>query len=289
MSYPNIIENIESRLPKTGGTITGVLCCLNELSGGETNPDNTFDIRAMRDTSNGGSLGGSIRLFNKNRENFAGGFELQARTKTDTSDLHILRGTPDGVLTWSGADIITSNGGTIRNTLYYGGHDMYCDKDNDIIAIYGSTHHTIGGASLVLHGGIQSNEYGESNISAFKLTSKSYDTSVSKTLYGHYSKGLLWDNKEVICLVAHWQSGNRWYRKYSNGWIEQGGNWSTANTTLSFNTPFSNTNYTIVGSENQGDDNARAIKFNRNNATTTSIRMVGSANPIGVCWYACGF
>ena len=99
----------------------------------------------------------------------------------------------------------------------------------------------------------------------------------------------MWDGNQVVCLVTHWQSGNRWYRKYSNGWIEQGGNWSTANTTLSFNTPFSNTNYTIVGSENQGDDNARAIKFNRNNATTTSIRMVGSANPIGVCWYACGF
>ena len=90
-------------------------------------------------------------------------------------------------------------------------------------------------------------------------------------------------------IVDTYTSGTSWYRRYSDGWIEQGGIWTTSNTTLSFNIAFSNTNYTIVGSENQGDDNARAIKFNRNNATTTSIRMVGSANPIGVCWYACGY
>ena len=90
-------------------------------------------------------------------------------------------------------------------------------------------------------------------------------------------------------IVETWHEGTEWYRKWSDGWIEQGGIWNTSNTTLSFNIAFSNISYTIVGSENQIDDNARAIKFNRNNATTTSIRMVGSANPIGVSWYACGY
>lgn len=277
MGLPNIINDIEyiksNYLPSWGGVVYGDVICTN-------------DSHVNFGYSYGSKSGGLISFRNKNCSVHAGGFDLYAQ---NTEATKILTGLPDGTLTWNGYNIITSNGGTITNTIYYGGHDMYCDKDNDIIAIYGSTHHTIGGASLVLHGGIQSDEYGESNISAFKLSTHSYDLSKKKTLYGQYDRGLMWDGNQVVCLVTHWQSGNRWYRKYSNGWIEQGGNWSTANTTLSFNTPFSNTNYTIVGSENQGDDNARAIKFNRNNATTTSIRMVGSANPIGVCWYACGY
>ena len=282
MSYPNVLERFNSYVPLSGGTMNGTL---------NFNIDNAIKQHDNKSTLTlfGGMTaqeGGNISLYGYEHSSNPGGFAIRAKNIDTTC---VLSGKPDKTLTWCNFDIITSNGGTIRNTLYYGGHDMYCDKDNDIIAIYGSTHHTIGGASLVLHGGIQSDEYGESNISAFKLSTHSYDLSKKKTLYGQYDRGLMWDGNQVVCLVTHWQSGNRWYRKYSNGWIEQGGNWSTANTTLSFNTPFSNTNYTIVGSENQGDDNARAIKFNRNNATTTSIRMVGSANPIGVCWYACGF
>lgn len=115
-----------------------------------------------------------------------------------------------------------------------------------------------------------------------------HNGTTSKMLRGKPDGSLTWDGKKVVC-VESWKSGNKWYRKYSDGWIEQGGLWNTGNTTLSFNLAFSDTNYNITGSENQGDDNARAIKFNRDHAKTTSIRMVGSANPIMVSWYACGY
>lgn len=284
MSYPNVIQEVNTikstYLPLSGGIMTGNI---NWDRGVVRQNGHSFEFVGDKDLPNQTSF---IACRSATHPYESGWFYFGARNK-EGGYMGICK--PDGTFTWGGDNVITSAGGTINGTLYYGGHDMYCDKNNDIIAIYGSTHHTIGGASLVLHGGIQSDEYGESNISAFKLSTHSYDLSKKKTLYGQYDKGLMWDGNQVVCLVTHWQSGDKWYRKYSNGWIEQGGIWYTSNTTLSFNIAFSNTNYTIVGSENQGDDNARAIKFNRNNATTTSIRMVGSANPIGVCWYACGF
>lgn len=46
-----------------------------------------------------------------------------------------------------------------------------------------------------------------------------------------------------------WRNGSNWYRKWSDGLIEQGGAFRTDSSysTMTFNTPFSNTNYSISG------------------------------------------
>ena len=152
--------------------------------------------------------------------------------------------------------------------------------DNSHLDIFGGTQY-LHGAHLTLRGKDKDTEAGTFVLSAIVDTANA-------SLVGHPNGNLTWKGNTVVC-VESWKSGNKWYRKYSDGWIEQGGNCVTSNPTLSFNIAFSDTNYNIVGSENQGDDNARAIKFNRDHAKTTSIRMVGSANPICVCWYACGY
>lgn len=290
MSYPNIIEHIESRLPKTGGTITGVLCCLNELSGGETNPDNTFDIRAMRDT-NGGSAGGSIRLFNKNRSQFPGGFELQARTKSDTSDLYILRGTTDGVLTWNGADVITSHGGDMSGRLNYniaGDAVTLCGNDEGTTRIVLRSDLSNKGAFLNLYG----INYSNSKVTngGFQLVACS-NGSDYKVLTGCVDGTLQWIGNDVVC-VSRWTSGSSWYRKYSDGWIEQGGIATVTWETVTFVVPFSNTNYTSLITPLY--HNTQTI-FNWSiTSKTTSKMIVTSGDSSGVtnrpcCWYACGY
>ena len=49
--------------------------------------------------------------------------------------------------------------------------------------------------------------------------------------------------------IDTWQSGANWYRKWPNGWIEQGGTNQTearSNNTYNLHVPFSDTNYTLI-------------------------------------------
>lgn len=52
----------------------------------------------------------------------------------------------------------------------------------------------------------------------------------TKYLDGSASGELKWDQKPIIFVVESWRDGSNWYRKYSDGWIEQGGllEWSVA-------------------------------------------------------------
>lgn len=54
------------------------------------------------------------------------------------------------------------------------------------------------------------------------------------------------ETKRIV--TATWRSGKNWYTKYSDGWIEQGGQFTMSNTgyDLTFNTPFATTDYTFL-------------------------------------------
>ena len=54
------------------------------------------------------------------------------------------------------------------------------------------------------------------------------------------------ETKRIV--TATWRSGKNWYTKYSDGWIEQGGqiNMSGTGYDLTFNTPFATTDYTFL-------------------------------------------
>lgn len=92
-----------------------------------------------------------------------------------------------------------------------------------------------------------------------------------------------------------WQSGTSWYRKYSDGWIEQGGlcQFSTNITTISLNTSFSNTNYSVVASKYRSQDNTpTSHPINLSGKTSSSFR-VGTGGDYGntysISWFACGY
>ena len=103
-------------------------------------------------------------------------------------------------------------------------------------------------------------------------------------------------------ITERWSSGTSWYRKWSDGWIEQGGRLSGtparffSNKTLTFNKSFTTTNYTLCGitelidSANVGASVTATLVYNKR-STTQLIIGSGSydnGNFIqAISWYAC--
>ena len=90
-------------------------------------------------------------------------------------------------------------------------------------------------------------------------------------------------------ITTTWHSGTSWYRKWSDGWIEQGGRITTSTTTISFHTAFKDTNYTIIVSQN-GPESAnvcRAAISARATSNFTIQRIENAMLPYS--WFACGY
>ena len=91
-------------------------------------------------------------------------------------------------------------------------------------------------------------------------------------------------------IVANYKNGDAWYRKWSDGWIEQGGlassNLADVNQTVNLNVAFTTTNYTVVASPGaaQGNNDLRHCAVI--NKTTTSFTFIFSSTKM---WYACGY
>lgn len=84
-------------------------------------------------------------------------------------------------------------------------------------------------------------------------------------------------------------NGTSGYNIWYNGYCEQWGQTSTSPATITFAKTWKDTNFNIIGTETGSDDNARAIKFNASTRTTSSVKVVGSANPISISWKASGY
>lgn len=85
---------------------------------------------------------------------------------------------------------------------------------------------------------------------------------------------------------------NGWYRKWSNGWIEQGGyrywgiNKGFHVETLTLTKAFTETNYFICGISYWGSTTSEGTThIAEQTKTTAKICVCGS----GIVWYACGY
>ena len=96
--------------------------------------------------------------------------------------------------------------------------------------------------------------------------------------------GLLDKLNSMKYVIESGSNDNGWYRKWSDGWIEQGGTRVAKNTweTITFLKPFINTNYTALTSNSAGGTNANGIR----NKTTTSMQIYQNWQ---YDWYACGY
>lgn len=94
-----------------------------------------------------------------------------------------------------------------------------------------------------------------------------------------------------------WVSGLNFCRKYSDGWMEQGGRATSGSgsfTTVNLHQPFINTNYNItVSVYNTGDnDNNYNVKINAPTKTSFAVRGAVNSNTASApayWWHACGY
>lgn len=83
--------------------------------------------------------------------------------------------------------------------------------------------------------------------------------------------------------------GMGWYRKWSDGFIEQGGRITSVTTTISLHTAFTNTNYTIISSQ-AGSASAHICRVASKDRTTSKFTLeYCEANMLPISWNACGY
>ena len=102
----------------------------------------------------------------------------------------------------------------------------------------------------------------------------------------------------TIHLIETWKSsdGASWYRKYSDGWIEQGGTIAYTNGNdyinqfiINFLLEFTNNKSYSIFINNAGDINSYAPMIV--NKSSSSIKVINCINDVAysACWYACGY
>lgn len=97
------------------------------------------------------------------------------------------------------------------------------------------------------------------------------------------------ETKRIV--TATWRSGTNWYTKYSDGWIEQGGDTVAINAdayTVTLNTPFSKTTYYVNWIIN-GNTNDVAWSHTVEKTTKNFIMRDYLMNNLKATWYACGY
>lgn len=88
------------------------------------------------------------------------------------------------------------------------------------------------------------------------------------------------------------QDGSSWYKKYSNGWVEQGGTFTSLyNQAVTLNVPMKDSNYTILTSKT----NFASAVVIVDTATTTSFKVYGRGQggsafneKVSGYWYVAG-
>lgn len=97
-------------------------------------------------------------------------------------------------------------------------------------------------------------------------------------------------------LVETWSSGANWYRKWSDGWIEQGGSGTInecSTLTVSLNCAMATKNYTamITNTSGKTSGNTEGCLFVKTKGTATIVFSCGyidpNASPFN--WYVCGY
>lgn len=97
------------------------------------------------------------------------------------------------------------------------------------------------------------------------------------------------ETKRIV--TATWRSGTNWYTKYSDGWIEQGGDTVAINAdayTVTLNTPFQKTTYYVNWVIN-GNTNDAAYTHTVEKTTKNFIMRDYLMNNLKATWYACGY
>lgn len=303
------------KLSLSGGTMTGKIILSGSGGSTEIKRDSTNSFTVIR----GGTTytdGASVYINGNSATDTSsiggvGAVCLRATDNASWSDVIIK---PDGVFTCKNKNIVRSvdgvnadaAGNVALNALPKSGGQLTGaviarSVNNSFLQLRGGAKGTGYEADLVLYG----DEYGsETYKGGFELRAGKGEASKYLALQGFRDRTLRWDGKEVVC-VSSWKAsdGSSWYRKYSDGWVEQGGSFTgTGYTTgfpLTFPVEFADVTYQFFAqcyreSKGYGANTATIVIGTKTTTggTVTSSR-VGAESAIAykdtVDWYACGF
>lgn len=94
-------------------------------------------------------------------------------------------------------------------------------------------------------------------------------------------------------VIDSWSDGNgNWWRKYSDGWLEQGGIVEGESATITFPVSYKSANYTVLAFPNSGVCGWNYIGLETKNKKTTSVAIMLDGNDNAMasfCWFTCGF
>ena len=95
----------------------------------------------------------------------------------------------------------------------------------------------------------------------------------------------------MIYITETGKSGNQWYRKWSDGWLEQGGFLASYNNTITFLKSFSNTTYTAICTHNGNTAKGEGLVHCYNKKTTgmNTGLSTSTSGMYGCSWYCTGF
>ena len=145
-----------------------------------------------------------------------------------------------------------------------------------------------GGNSASSDAGAKIYLYGGSSSEAGSFLIQAGSTGGYAQLKGTSAGSLLWKNEPIITLTKSWTSGDKWYRKYSDGWIEQGGIISYSEVksqTITFNTAFTKTPRVVFSAFSDG-----SAEFTGSSVSTSNFAWRSNATTTGkIHYYACGF
>lgn len=190
----------------------------------------------------------------------------------------------DGKLSTSGG---TMTGGITINASIA---KIFKADKNGSLALSGGNIDSSGGAGsaiLWLGGGNDSSAFNKPGVFSLEASKGTWGQSdfSSHALRGWPDGSLWWDGHKVLTVVAESYSANSWYRKYSDGWIEQGGKANISSQGVSVITlplAFSNSYYSPVFSKNT--DAACWLAA----ISTTSFSVGTKSSNANAWWYACG-
>lgn len=204
-------------------------------------------------------------------------------TSTNAVQNKVINSSLDGKLSTSGGtmtgDISFAGDRTIYNATNKGGDVLIHTKG---VSLHGSNTGWLDGATLLLRSSAHPDQKGR-----FALVS-ALSSSQNCVLDGYPDGKLTWGGHNIISVVAESYSANSWYRKYSDGWIEQGGVTYFPNggkrLVITLPIAFSTYQYTITFCVNDNYDSwlysAETTKF--------TVGKTQGASGINVSWYVCG-
>jgi hypothetical protein len=313
----NLTAGNVGALPNTGGTLSGSLRLSGDASIGHSDNNLYTYVYGASD----GNHGAFLLLTGQGYSTSGVYFRIAARQDGAGPDLI---GNNSGELTWNSKHIVRSvdgvnaggDGNVALNALPKSGGQMTGsnisrDTNSGALVLYGGLAGEINGAYLALYGREHS-----SNKGVFYL--RAHNGEATCVLSGTPDGSLTWGGKNIVRsvggktadaagnvplhgVVETWKSsdGLSWYRKWSDGWIEQGGVTDAASTSsksLTFNTPFTNIpNVQLTGVKSINGTSTGSIGDGSgcmavNNVTKTNFGYISTSGQNIKCfWYACGF